>query len=80
MENFYPYSENEMKDFAAQRKFDSLLRQYNWHKSRFDRGLYGTAVTPEHLAGIKLTCTLLWRDMMEIDPVRCCLEVRDLCK
>lgn len=65
-------------DVSATVKFNKLLREYLWHKSRYDRGLYGTVVTPEDLAGIKLTCNLLWRDMMEIDPLRCCAEVPDL--
>lgn len=59
-------------------KFNSLLKEYLFHKARYDRGVYGSAVLASDLPGIRITCRLLWSDLHELDPVRCCKEVPNL--
>ena len=78
MSHYYQYSDEELQAFKTKQKFNSILRQYTWHRSRFNRGLYATCVTPEDLAGIKITCNLLYRDLLELDRERCLKEVPDL--
>lgn len=59
-------------------KFNRLLKEYLWHKSRYDRGVYGSAVLQSDLPGIRITCRLLWNDLHNLNPVRCLQEVPNL--
>lgn len=65
-------------NISDQLKFNKIFKEYLFHKMRYDRGLYGTAVTPEDLAGIRITCRLLWSDLKSLDPVRTLREVPPL--
>lgn len=66
------------ENISDQLKFNSLLKEYLFHKQRYDRGVYGPAVTKYDLAGIRLTCSLLYSDMKALNPDRTFIEVPDL--
>lgn len=66
------------ENISAQLKFNRLLKEYLFHKARYDRGVYGSAVLKSDLPGIRITCRLLWADLHDLDPIRCCQEVPHL--
>lgn len=66
------------ENISDQLKFNRLLKEYLFHKMRYDRGVYGSAVLKSDLPAIRITCRLLWADLHELDPVRCCKEVPNL--
>jgi hypothetical protein len=59
-------------------KFNQLLKEYLFHKMRYDRGKYGSAVLAQDLPGIRITCRLLYSALQDLDPVRTLREVPPL--
>jgi hypothetical protein len=60
---------------SATLKFNQILKEYLFHKARYDRGVYGSAVLKKDLPAIRITCRLLYADLRELDPVRTLKEV-----
>ena len=67
-----------MRQVSDHQRFNALLSEYHFHLLKYRRGIYGTAVTPYHLAGTFLTLRLLHHDLMKLNPRRCILEVPEL--
>ena len=78
MSDYYPFPPEALEAHRKATIFNSKLKEYLWHKSRYDRGEYGSAVTKNDLAGIRITCRLLYADLRELDPHRTLLEVPKL--
>lgn len=73
--SFYPYSEETMAQFKADRRFNQILKDYIFAKMQYERGLYGSAVSQFNLAGYLITCKLLYNDLLVLDSKRCLTEV-----
>lgn len=68
----------QFTDLSAEIKFNRIFKEYTFHKMRYDRGLYGSAVTIDQLANIRIQCRLLYADLKDLDPVRTLKEVPPL--
>lgn len=72
---YYPFSDVDLNVFKAERRFNSLLKQYNFLKMQYERGLYGSAVTVGSLASYKLHAKILYWQMCESNETRTLLWV-----
>ena len=78
MSNYYPYSDQEMKDFHQKNKFNETLKSYMWHRSRWNFNTRANRMTQEQIDSIAFHCEILYQTMLEIDFKKTVLEVPDL--
>lgn len=78
MENYYPYSDEEMQNFHQTNKFNDTFKSYLWHRSRWNFNNKAGRMTQEEIDSIALHCEILYFTMLDLDRKKTLLEVPDL--